>query len=148
MNTENLPCHSKSGINEIIKSLLELEAKGCHSVFFEYGNNTFHIRIFRGDISADKIAFEKTVILPLEQTEVKKLLDFLENMRNHVKSTKFLCHKREFVIGVKSGEWEKIKPCFEFGANATSAMVIDGSGYFIDDPDNGLQYFVNMNELS
>jgi hypothetical protein len=26
---------------------------------------------------------------------------------------------------------------------AMQSMLIDGSGYYIDDPDNGLQYFVN-----
>jgi hypothetical protein len=27
-------------------------------------------------------------------------------------------------------------------------MLIDGSGYYIDDPDNGLQYFVDMKQSS
>jgi hypothetical protein len=63
---------------------------------------------------------------------------------NHVKTTSFQCYKREFVKGEKAGKWEKTVPVIEFGENATQAMLIDGSGYYIDDPDNGLQYFVDM----
>ena len=63
-------------------------------------------------------------------------------------TTIFQCYKREFIKGVKSGTWEKIRPVIEYGDNATSAMLIDGTGYYIDDPDNGLQYFVDMNRLS
>jgi hypothetical protein len=60
----------------------------------------------------------------------------------------FLCHKREFIKGVRAGEWEKTGSTIEYGDNATTVMLIDGSGYYITDPDNERQYFVNMNELS
>jgi hypothetical protein len=56
----------------------------------------------------------------------------------------FPCHKQEFVKGEKSGQWEKCESSFEVGDNATKSMLIDGSGYYIDDPDNGVQYFVDM----
>jgi hypothetical protein len=32
-------------INRIITVLDELEAKGCHSIFCEYGNGLFRVRI-------------------------------------------------------------------------------------------------------
>lgn len=67
---------------------------------------------------------------------------------NNTTTTVFQCHKREFIKGEKSGAWEKTCPAIEYGDNATSAMLIDGSGYYIDDPDNGLQYFVDMKQLS
>jgi hypothetical protein len=34
----------------------------------------------------------------------------------------------------------------KYGDNATQSMLIDGSGYYIDDPDNGMQYFVDMKQ--
>jgi hypothetical protein len=66
----------------------------------------------------------------------------------NITTTVFQCYKREFTKGVKSGAWEKTRPVIEYGDNAISAMLIDGSGYYIDDPDNGLQYFVDMKQLS
>jgi hypothetical protein len=67
---------------------------------------------------------------------------------DNVRITPFQCYKREFVTGEKSGEWTKILPVIQFGDNATSAMLMDGSGYYIDDPDNGMQYFVDMKHSS
>jgi len=69
-------------------------------------------------------------------------------MKIHVYTTVFQCYRRDFIKGKKAGEWEKVKPSFEFGANATTAMQIGGLGNFIDDPDNDLQYFVDMKQLS
>ena len=135
-------------INQIITALIELEAKGCHSVFFEYGNETIHVRIFKGEVKAEHIVYEKTVNPLQEQAEVDKISEHVNNMRYYVKKTLFQCYRREFIQGEKSGEWEKIKPSFVCGENATQSMLIDGSGYFIDDTDNGLQYFVDMNKLS
>lgn len=62
--------------------------------------------------------------------------------------TIFPCYRREFVRGVKADEWEKTGSAIEYGDNATTSMLIDGSGYYIDDPDNGLQYFVDMKQVS
>jgi hypothetical protein len=56
----------------------------------------------------------------------------------------FQCHRREFIQGVKAGEWEKTGSTIEYGDNATTSMLTDGSGYYINDPDNGVQYFVDM----
>jgi hypothetical protein len=55
---------------------------------------------------------------------------------------------RDFIKGVKAGQWKKIKSAFEFGANATSAMLMNGSGYIINDPDHSRQYFVDMTKPS
>ncbi len=62
--------------------------------------------------------------------------------------TIFQCYKREFIKGEKAGEWSRIKPIMEFGDNATTAMLIDGSGYYINDPENNRQYFVDMKQVS
>jgi len=63
-------------------------------------------------------------------------------------TVQFPCYKREFIKGVKAGEWEKAGSAIEYGDNATTSMLTDGSGYYIDDPDNGLQYFVDMKQES
>jgi hypothetical protein len=51
----------ENSINQIITALMELEAKGCHSVFFEYGNGLFCTRIFRGEVCTENIVYEKTI---------------------------------------------------------------------------------------
>jgi len=135
-------------INQIITALMELEAKRCHSVFFEYINGLFRVRIFKGEASAEKIVYEKTINLIKEQAELEELYKHIENMKLHIYTTVFQCYKRECVKGKKAGKWEKVKPFFEFGANATTAMQIGGLGNFIDDPDNDLYYFVDMKQLS
>jgi hypothetical protein len=131
-------------VNQVITALMELETKGCHSVFFEYGNGLFKVRIFK----ANTVVFEKTINLIQEQTELEGLYNHIENMKIHIYTTVFQCYKRKFVKGEKLGKWEKTKSSFEFGVNATTAMQIGGLGNFIDDPDNDLQYFVDMKQLS
>jgi phosphoribosyl-AMP cyclohydrolase len=66
----------------------------------------------------------------------------------NMKQTLFQCHKRQFIKGEHAGEWQEITPIIEYGDNATSEMLIDGSGYFITDVENQVQYFVNMEQLS
>jgi hypothetical protein len=66
----------------------------------------------------------------------------------NIRRTVFQCYRRKIVKGEKVGAWEKTRPVIEYGDNATSAMLIDGSGYYIDDPDNEWQYFVDMEQLS
>lgn len=61
-------------------------------------------------------------------------------------TTIFPCYKREFIKGITAGEWEKTASTIEYGDNATTSMLIDGSGYYIDDPDNEIQYFVDMRQ--
>ena len=133
-------------VNQIITALYELEAKGCHRTFFEYGGGLIRVRIFKGE--TEKIVYEKTSNLTEEQEALTKVLNCINDIKYHIKTTSFQCYKREFVMGVKSGKWEKTKPVIECGDNATQSMLIDGSGYYIDDPDNGLQYFVDMKQLS
>jgi hypothetical protein len=65
-------------------------------------------------------------------------------LQSKVFKTSFRCYRREFEKDKISGDWEICAPSFEFGENATQAMLIDGSGYYIDDPDNKLQYFVDL----
>jgi len=138
---------SKKSIHQIINSLMELEAKGCHSTFFEYGNGMFRIRIFKGDASVENTVFEKAITND-EQSKLDEIYEHVNNMKYYVTKTSFKCSKREFIKGEKVGEWQEIKPCFEFGKNATSEMVISGTGYFITDPDNNLQYYVDYNNIS
>lgn len=135
-------------INQIIKALMELEAKGCHTVFFEYGSGLFRVRIFRGEADVKTIVYEKTINTTEEQTEADEMYGFIKNLYLHTKVTSFQCYKRVFIKGKKASEWEKAKSTIEFGENATYAMLIDGSGYYIDDPDNHLQYFVDYKQSS
>ncbi len=43
---------------------------------------------------------------------------------------------------------EQDKTDYGIGDNATTAMLIDGSGYYINDPENNRQYFVDMKQVS
>jgi hypothetical protein len=135
-------------ISQVITALFELEAKGCHSVCFEYGNGLFRIRIFRGKTEAGTVVYERTVNAIDEPSQLKEALNHIRDLRNHVKKTVFQCCKQEYVKGVKSGKWEKTGSSFEFGDNAMSSMLTDGSGCYIDDTDNNLLYFIDMKQLS
>jgi hypothetical protein len=137
MNTIN------QSIQQIITALMELEAKGCHTVFYEYGNGLFRVRIFKGEEKAENIVFERTINTLDEQSKLDEISKHVYNMGLSVINTPFQCYRRDFIVGVKSGEWEKFNHPFEVGENAMQAMTITGSGYFIDDPDNCLQYFVD-----
>jgi len=136
----------KEKINQIVTALFELEAKECHRTYFEYGNGLFRVRIINRE--TEKIEYEKSISLATDRKELKRLLNHVIDMRYCVHKTSFQCYRREFVKGVKSGEWEKTKCVIEHGKRATASMLIDNSGYYIDDPENGLQYFVNYKQLS
>jgi hypothetical protein len=136
--------NTKVNINQIITALMELEAKGCHSVYFEYGDELFRVKIFRGE----QTVFEKQINLQEEQTGMDELLDLIKTLNDSVWTTCFQCYRQEFVQGKKAGKWEKIKSSFEVGKNSTYSMLIDGSGYYVDDPENGLAYFVDMKHAS
>ena len=140
--------NKEKSINQIIKELLELEAKGCHSVSIEYGEGLFRVKIFHGVIGLGKIIYEKQLNTKKEQAEMEKLSNLIETLSNRVFTTVFQCYRQEFVKGEKSGSWEKIKPIFEFGENALHSMLYDGSGYYIDDPENSFLYFVDMKKES
>jgi len=133
-------------IYQIIKALEKLEAKGCHSFFFEYGNGLLRVRIIR--IETNEAIYEKTINLADEQGELDELSGYVNKMRFNVCKTVFQCYKRTLFTGEKSGKWVKCKSTFEVGANAMSSMQTGGSGNFIDDPDNHIQYFIDMKQLS
>jgi hypothetical protein len=134
-------------INQVINSLQELEEKGCHRVTFEYGANLFRVKVFKGKEKEENAVltgyYQKT-----DERALTELLQQIMNLQSKVFKTSFLCYRREFEKDKISGDWEKCVPSFEFGENATQAMLIDGSGYYIDDPDNRLQYFVDMTKES
>jgi hypothetical protein len=106
----------------------------------------FRVRIFKGEAINEKVVYQRVINPTREPAGLNELLDFIENLKNHITATVFQCYKREFVKGEKAGKWEKNGSSFEFGDNATSEMLADGSGYYITDPDNGLQYFVDMKQ--
>jgi hypothetical protein len=138
----------KSSIFQIIKALTELEAKGCHSVFFEYCGGMYMIRIYSGDAHTGRIVYKNIINPTKEQAEMDKLSNLIEKLKNRVITTDFQCYMREFVNGSKTGDWIKIKPIFEFGDNSVFSMLCDNSGYYLDDAENGVQYFVDMRQIS
>jgi len=133
-------------INQIIMALFELEAKECHRAYFEYGNGLFSVRIVQRE--SEKVVYEKTVNVAKGRKALKKILRHVITMRSCVMKVPYQCYRREFVKGLKSGEWEKTKSIIEYGKNATASKQIDGLGYFIDDFENGLQYYVDMKQSS
>jgi hypothetical protein len=135
----------KEKINQIITALFELEAKECHLTFFEYGNGLFRVRIIKRD--TEKIVYEKAINIKEERKELKKMLKSVTDMRYGFMKVPYQCYKREFIKGVKSGEWEKTKSVIEYGKNAAAAKQIDGSGCFIDDFENGLQYYIDYKQV-
>jgi hypothetical protein len=142
MNTIN------KSIQQVFTALLELEAKGYHRFYFECGNGLFRAIIYSGENIAEKIMYERTINIVQEQAELEHFSNLIETLKNRVHTTIFQCYRQDFVKGEKSGEWKKIKPVFEVGENATEAMLIDGSGYYINDPDNSFLYFVDMKQVS
>jgi hypothetical protein len=134
-------------INQVINALQALEEKGCHRVTFEYGTNLFRVRIFKG--KGEKKP-ENEVLYGYYQTAdestLTELLQQITNLQSKVFTTTYQCYRREDEKDKVSGEWEKCASSFEFGENATQSMLTDGSGYYIDDPDNRLQYFVDMKQ--
>ena len=140
--------NTKTSINQIIMALMELEAKGCHSVYFEYSEGLFRVRIYSGEFGIGKIVYQKSIYPSQEQAEVQKLLNLIETLKKLVWTVVFQCYRQEFVKGEKSGSWQKIRPVFECGETATIEMLIDGSGYYVTDTENGLLYFVDMKQVS
>jgi hypothetical protein len=137
-------------INQIIMALLEFEAKtkGYYPVFFEYGNGLFRVRIYKCEVSTETVVYERTINPIQEEERLTELFNSIANFRNHITVTGFQCYKQVFVEGKLSGKWEKTGSIIEFGENATSEMLIDGSGYYITDKENDVLYFVDMKQLS
>jgi len=134
-------------ISQVIKALIELEAKGCHSVSFEYGNGLCHVKIFKDVAETQKVVFEKSIDTAKEYAELEELTEHINRIKFCIVKTIFQCYRRELIVGVRVGEWEKSKPVFEVGSNATHEALINGS-YYVNDPDNSLQYFVICNQLN
>ena len=135
-------------INHIILALMELEANDYHSVCFEYGNDFFRVRIFAGEVNRGNIVYQKTFIPTEEAADLDELSNKITSLKSSVTTTIFQCYRRVFVKGERVGKWEKIRPIIPFGENALTSMLYDGSGYFLDDPDNNMQYFVDMKQVS
>jgi hypothetical protein len=111
------------------------------------------VRIFKGKLDLHKrpVYHEGIDLTTDDESKLDEVFNMVEALKavpekdkNNVMVTPFQCYKREFIIGEKSGEWTKILPIIEYGDNAMQSTLIDSSGYYIDDPDNDLQYFVDM----
>jgi hypothetical protein len=135
-------------INHIILALMELETNDYHSVCFEYGSDFFRVRIFAGEVNRGNIVYQKTFIPTEEAADLDELSNKITSLKSSVTTTIFQCYRRVFVKGERAGKWEKIRPIIPFGENALTSMLYDGSGYFLDDPDNNMQYFVDMKQVS
>lgn len=131
----------KTKISQVVTALFELEAKGCHTVFFEYGDGLFSVRIYRGRVNIDNTVYED---INMMEDELELLLDFIERLKNRILNTSFQCYRRRMAKGAGVGEWKKTRGVIEFGEKAVTRMNIDGSGYCIDDPENRAQYFVDF----
>jgi hypothetical protein len=104
------------------------------------------VRIYRGkrDLHKNPV-YHESIDLTGEDGKLDGVLSMVEVLStvpakdtNNVMITSFQCYRYE------SGKWIKILPIIEYGRNATQSMLIDGSGYYLDDPDNGMQYFVDF----
>jgi hypothetical protein len=142
----------KTKVSQIITALLELQGKGYFDISFGYEKDLFQVRIYEGKFDLHKRpVYQENIDLTTDvESKLDEVLNMVEALKavptkstNNVIVVPFQCYRQEFVNGKKSGEWVKILPIIEYGSNATQSMLIDGSGYYIDDTDNGLQYFVN-----
>ena len=132
-------------INQIITALFELEAKGCHRTFLEYANGLFTVRIIK--VETETIVYENTINLKEERKGLKKVLNHVISIDSCVMRFPYQCYRRKFVKGILCGAWEKCKSVIEYGEHATVYKQIDGSGCFIDDFENGLQYYVDYKHI-
>jgi hypothetical protein len=145
MNTTEKSIH-------LTTALLELERKGYFAVSFDYEKERFQVRIYKGKLKLHKHpVYHESINLTDEESKLDEVFNIVEALKaaptkatNKVIIIPFQCYRREFVKGEKSGKWIKILPIIEYADSATQSMLIDGSGYYIDDPDNGMQYFVDM----
>jgi hypothetical protein len=116
----------------------------------------FQVRIYKGkrDVHKRPVYHESINLATGAESKLDEVFNMVEalkatpaNDKNNVMITPFQCYKREFLTGEKSGEWIRILPIIEYGDHAMQSILIDGSGYYIDDPDNGIQYFVDYKQL-
>jgi hypothetical protein len=142
----------KTKVSQIITALLEIQSKGYFHISFNYERNVFQVWIFKGkfDVHKHPVYFASIDMIISNEYKLDEVFNMVETLKavptkytNDVMITSFQCYRREFVKGEKSGEWIKIPSVIEYGKNATYSMLIDGSGYYLDDPDNGMLYFVD-----
>ncbi|GHU79429.1 hypothetical protein FACS1894145_3560 [Bacteroidia bacterium] len=69
----------------------------------------FRVRIFKGEAINEKIVCQRVINPTREPAGLDELLNFIENLKNHITATVFQCYKRDFVKGEKAGKWEKTK---------------------------------------
>jgi hypothetical protein len=141
----------KAKVSQIITALLELQEKGYFDISFDCEGNLFQVRIYKGKQDLCKSpAYQESIDLTGEESKLDGVFNMVEALKsvptkevNNVMITSSQCYRQEFVKGEKSGKWIKILPIIEYGDNATQSMLIDGSGYYLNDPDNGMLYFVD-----
>ncbi|MDR1155115.1 MAG: hypothetical protein LBL04_10400 [Bacteroidales bacterium] len=141
----------KTKVSQTITALLELQRKGYFDISLIYEGNFFRLRIYKGKFELQKLpVYYESIELPGEEGKLDEVFNMVEALKavpvkdtNNVMITSFQCYKQEFVNGEKSGKWIKILPVIEYGDNATQSMLIDGSGYYLNDPDNNMLYFVD-----
>jgi hypothetical protein len=141
----------KAKVSQIITALFELQDKGYFDISFDCEGNLFQVRIYKGKRDLHKSpAYHESIDLTGEESKLDEVFNMVEALKavpakdtNNVMITSFQCYRQEFVKGEKSGKWIKILPVIEYGDNATQSMLTDGSGYYLDDPDNNMLYFVD-----
>jgi len=141
-------------VNEVINALMQLQNKGYYNVFFEYSgdNQVFNVCIYDGQ----RVMYKTTIMLETNEKDLNMLIRIIEkieeirdkNTGNNIRTTLFQCHRRGLNNSRLSGEWEKILPVLEYGDKAMSSMLIDGSGYYITDEENNVEYHVDMMKVS
>jgi hypothetical protein len=145
----------KTKVSQLITALLELQGKGYFDISFDYEKDLFQVWIYNGKWELHKHpAYHASISLTNEKGKLDEVFNMVEalkttpvNDKTNVMIKPFPCYKREFIQGEQSGEWIKILPIIEYGDRATQSMLIDGSGYYIDDPDNSMQYFEDMKQV-
>jgi hypothetical protein len=141
----------KAKVSQIITALLELQSKGYFDISFNCEGNSFNVQIYKGKFDLHKYpAYQESIDLTGDEGKLDEVFNMVEALKaattkatNNVMITSFQCYKQEFIKGEKSGKWVKILPIIEYGKNATQSMLIDGSGCYLDDPNNGMLYFVD-----
>jgi hypothetical protein len=148
----------KAKISRIITALLEIQSKGYFDISFDYTKKKFLVQLFKRKPELHQFPeYSERVDLTddrVRESHLEKILNMVEALKtvptdtNNVMIVPFQCYRCEFVKGVKYGDWEKILPIIEYGDNATQVTATGGLGYYINDPDNEMQYFVDMEQLN
>jgi hypothetical protein len=138
----------KTKVSRIITALLEIQSKGYFDISFNCEGNLFQVKIYKGKFDVhNHPVYYATIDLTGEEGKLDEVFNMVEALKavptkdtNNVMIKSFQCYRQE---GEKAGKWVKILPIIEYGENAMQSMLIDGSGYYLNDPDNGMLYFVD-----